>query len=223
MLNSIDHYPLPTHLNSNHIKLFTTQTQKTFANQQPQKHQEHTTNYNHTHSTSQINNAALYSNLTHHPKLSTPTKKPHSLSNPNSINCRTLSNTLSPSYHITKIFYQQPTKLVDTQLYQKQQDTHHTNKLTPPPKPIISQYTITSHTSHLPNQTHNTAHPLSNLQRNQPTRSYQYIITPQLTSQKTLTTQPAKLIDTQLYQKQRHTPHKQTATTPTNQSSPNTS
>ena len=46
---------------------------------------------------------------------------------------------------------------------------------------------------------------------------------PKISSQKTPTIQPAKLIDTQLYQKQHHTPHKQTDTTPTNQSSPNTS
>ena len=42
----------------------------------------------------------------------------------------------------------------------------------------------TSAPLHQPHQTHNTAHALSDLQHNQPTRSYQHIITPQLTSQK---------------------------------------
>ena len=154
--------------------------------------------------------------ISHHKNLSPPIlqntpKHNLSLSNPNLINYRTLSNTASPSYLITKSLTTQPTKhttksptshlppqthnthqnisphshnttqstttllatyhhpispkkslitqpakLIDIQLYQKQQHTHHTNKLAPPHKPIISQHIVTSPTSHLPPQTHNT-------------------------------------------------------------------
>ncbi len=72
------------------------------------------------------------------------------------------TNTLSPTHHHTpqlksqKSLITQPAKLIDTQLYQKQHHTHHTNKLAPPHKPIISQHIVTSPTSHLPPQTHNT-------------------------------------------------------------------
>ena len=76
----------------------------------------------------------------------------------------------------------------------KNSTTHHTNKLTPHTQTNRLPAHPTSPPLHQPHQTHKTDHALSNLQRNQPTRSYQHIITPQLTSQKNLTTQQQNLL-----------------------------
>ena len=114
------------------------------------------------------------------PNLQNTPKHNLSLSNPNLINYRTLSNTASPSYHITKSLTTQPTK--------------HTTK---------------SPTSYLPPQTHNTHQNISPHSHNttQSTTTllatYHHPISPK----KSLITQPAKLIDIQLYQKQQHTHH----------------
>ena len=204
--------------------------------------------HNHPHITSQ--------NLSPPNLQNTPKHNP-SLSNPNLINYRTLSNTASPSYHITKSLTTQPTK--------------HTTK---------------SPTSHLPPQTHNT-HPKTSLHSHNTTQSFvafspthhhpyitsqnlsppnlqntpkhnpslsnpnlinyrtlsntaspSYHITKSLTTQPTKhttksptshlppqthnTNQTKKLTDTNNIKKTTHPPHKQTDTTPTNQSSPGT-
>ena len=87
--------------------------------------------------------------------------------------------------------------------------THHTNKLSPPHKPIVSQHIVTSLTSHLPLQnlnTHQNIFPHSHNTTQSTTTllaTYHHPISPK----KSLVTQPAKLIDTQLYQKQQHTHH----------------
>ena len=89
---------------------------------------------------------------TYHPKLSTPTKT----SPPHSHNTTQSTTTLLATYHHPispkKSLMTQPAKHIDTQLYQKQHHTHHTSKLVPPHKPIISQHIVTSPTSHIPPQ-----------------------------------------------------------------------
>ncbi len=190
----------------------------------PQNLNTHPKTSLHSHNTTQ--SYVAFSPTPHHshitsqnlspPNLKNTPKHNLSLSNPNLINYRTLSNTASPSYYITKSlttqptkhttkpptshlppqthnthqnisphshnttrstttllatyhhpispkksFITQPAKLIDTQLYQKQHHTHHTNKLAPPHKPIISQHIVTSLTSHLPPQ--NSQHPPKHL------------------------------------------------------------
>ena len=101
----------------------------------PQNLNTHPKTSLHSHNTTQ--SFVAFSPTPHHshitsqnlspPNLKNTPKHNLSLSNPNLINYRTLSNTASPSYYITKSLTTQPTK--------------HTTK---PP------------TSHLPPQTHNT-------------------------------------------------------------------
>ena len=118
----------------------------------------------HSHNTTQ--SFVAFSPTHHHPHITSQNLSPPnlqntpkhnlSLSNPNLINYRTLSNAASPSYHITKSLTTQPAKLIDTQLYQNQKHTHHTNKLTPHLQTNHLPAHPTSPPLHQPPQTHNT-------------------------------------------------------------------
>ena len=129
------------------------------------------------------------------------THNTHQNISPHSHNTIQSTTTLSATYHHPispkKSLTTQPAKLIDTQLIQNS-NTHHTNKLTPPQKSIT--HNTTSITSLPPPKL---ITPLTHSQ------TYNAIIQlalntisshPQLKSQKSLTTQPAKLIDTQLHQ-----------------------
>ena len=150
------------------------------------------------------------------------THNTHQNISPLSHNATQSTTTLLATYHHPispkKSLITQPAKLIDIQLYQKQQHTHHTNKL--PPHTNQSSPAL-----HLPHQIHNTNtkninYSFTNIQLNQPTRSYQHIITPKLTFQKSLTTQPTELtspnsIKTATHTTQTNCHHTQTNHLPT--------
>ena len=85
------------------------------------------------------------------------THNTHQNISPHSHNTIQSTTTLSATYHHPispkKSLTTQPAKLIDTQLIQNS-NTHHTNKLTPPQKSIISQHNINHITP--TTQTHNT-------------------------------------------------------------------
>ena len=151
----------------------------------PQNLNTHPKTSLHSHNTTQ--SFVAFSPTHHHPHITSQNLSPPnlqntpkhnlSLSNPNLINYRTLSNTASPSYHITKSLTTQPIK-------------------------------------HISPHSHNTTQSTTTL-----LATYHHPISPK----KSLITQHAKLIDTQLYQKQHHTHHTNKLAPPHNQSSPNTS
>ena len=77
------------------------------------------------------------------------------------------TNTLSPTHHHTlqlksqKSLITQPAKLIDTQLYQKQHHTHHTNKLLPHPQ--TNHLPTHRDITHLTPTTPKSQHPPKNL------------------------------------------------------------
>ena len=140
------------------------------------------------------------------------THNTHQNISPHSHNTTQSTTTLLATYHHPispkKSLITQPAKLIDTQLYQNQHHTHHTNKLTP----HLQTNHLSSHRdiTHLTPTTPKLTTPpltLKHTAKSTNTLSPTHHHTPQLKSQKSLITQHAKLIDTQLYQKQHHTHH----------------
>ena len=104
--------------------------------------------------------------LTLHPphKISTPTQN---ISHHSRNTTQSTTTLLATYYHPIspkKSLITQPAKLIDTQLYQKQHHTHHTNKLTPHLQTNHLPAHPTSPPLHQPHQTHNT---ITNQQLNQ--------------------------------------------------------
>ncbi len=172
-------------------------------NTHPTKKLTNTNNIkNSTTPTTQTNHLPTHRDITH----LTPTTQTHNTHqniSPHSHNTTQSTTTLLATYHHPispkKSLITQPAKLIDIQLYRKQQHTHHTNKLTPhlQTNHLPTHHNITHLTPATPNSQHkHQEHQLlihKHTTKSTNTLSPTHHHTPQLKSQKSLITQPAKL------------------------------